>query len=255
MHHQKAASYLEASGIIRYNMTNDYMFRYILQKNQKVLKGLICSLLHLKPHQIRSIEILNPINLAGDVSGKDFILDINILLNNQKRINLEMQVINYHNWPERSLSYLCRSFDQLSSGKDYQEVLPVFHIVFLDFTLFPDFPEFYATYMMQNIKNHHVYSDKFILSVIDLNQIELATEEDRDCGLAHWARIFKAQTWEELKMLAKDNEFIQEAASLYKANADEIIRQKCRAREDADLKSENDDLKTLVKELQEKLAK
>ena len=27
----------EATGSIRYNMTNDYMFRYILQKNQKVL--------------------------------------------------------------------------------------------------------------------------------------------------------------------------------------------------------------------------
>jgi len=103
VHHQKAASYLEASGIIRYNMTNDYMFRYILQKNQKVLKDLICSLLHLKPHQIRSIEILNPINLAEDVSGKDFILDINILLNNQKRINLEMQVINYHNWQRKKI--------------------------------------------------------------------------------------------------------------------------------------------------------
>lgn len=36
-------------------------------------------------------------------------------------------------------------------------------------------------------------------------------------------------------MLAKDNEFLQEAAdSLYMANADEITRQKCRAREDAE---------------------
>jgi len=33
----------QATGEIRYNMTNDYMFRYILQKNKKVLKGLISS--------------------------------------------------------------------------------------------------------------------------------------------------------------------------------------------------------------------
>ena len=41
------------------------MFRYILQQNQKVLKGLICALLHLKPERVQSIIIQNPIDLAG----------------------------------------------------------------------------------------------------------------------------------------------------------------------------------------------
>lgn len=36
-------------------------------------------------------------------------------------------------------------------------------------------------------------------------------------------------------MLANNNEYLQEAAdSLYKANADEIIREQCRARKDAE---------------------
>ena len=35
-------------GEVSYNMTNDYMFRAVLQSNNKVLRGLICSLLHLK---------------------------------------------------------------------------------------------------------------------------------------------------------------------------------------------------------------
>jgi len=210
-------------------------FFKLLKKNKKVLTGLICSLLHLKPEQIKTVEIKNPINLSGDVSGKEFILDINIMLNDNTLINLEMQVANEFNWPERSLSYLCRSFDQLYSGQNYIDVLPVIHIGFLDFTLHPKEPEFYATYKMLNIKNHLVYSDKFVLSVVNLNQIELATEEDKAYNIDYWARIFKAKTWEELKMLAKDNEYLQEAAeSLYVANADEIVRQQCRAREDAE---------------------
>jgi predicted transposase/invertase (TIGR01784 family) len=146
-----------------------------------------------------------------------------------------MQVANEYNWPERSLSYLCRSYDQLYSGQNYIDVLPVIHIGFLDFTLHPKEPEFYATYKMLNVKNHLVYSDKFILSVVNLNQIELATKEDKAYNIDYWARIFKAKTWEELKMFAKDNEYLQEAAeSLYVANADEIVRQQCRAREDAE---------------------
>ena len=87
---------------------------------------------------------------------------------------------------------------------------------------------------MMNVKNHHIYSDKLVLSVVDLSQIALATEDDEACGLAYWARLFKAKTWEELKMLAQQNEFWEEAVnSIYIANADDIVRQQCRAREDA----------------------
>ncbi len=86
-----------------------------------------------------------------------------------------------------------------------------------------------------NVKNHHIYRDKFKLSVIDLSHIELATEEDKANGIDYWASLFKAKTWEEIKMLAENNEYLQEAAdSLYVANAEEIVRQQCRAREDAE---------------------
>ena len=61
MQNRQAASYAEASGTILYNMTNNYMFRYILQKNKKALKGLIAALLHLKPENILDVEIINPI--------------------------------------------------------------------------------------------------------------------------------------------------------------------------------------------------
>ena len=235
MQNKTVRSFMEATGVIEYNMTNNYMFRFILQKNQKVLKGLICSLLHLRPEQIKSIKITNPINLAGDVTGKEFILDIQVLLNDDTLINLEMQVANEHNWPERSLSYLCRSFDQLYRGQKYEPSLPVIHIGFLDYTLFPDYPEFYSTYKLLNVKNFNPYSSKFVLSVVDLNKIELATEEDKFYRIDYWARIFKAKTWEELKMWAENDEYLEEAAdSLYIANADEIVRQQCRAREDAE---------------------
>lgn len=254
MQNKHAMSYMDATGVIEYKMTNNYMFRFILQKNQKVLKGLIASLLHLNPTEIKKVEIRNPINLAGDVSGKEFILDIEVMLNNDTLINLEMQVANEHNWPERSLSYACRSFDNLFQGQKYEEAIQVIHIGFLEFTLFEDDPEFYSEFKMINVKNHRIYSDKFILRVVDLTKIDLVTEEDKVFQIDYWARLFKAKTWEELKMLAKDNDYLQEAAeSLYIANADEIVRQQCRAREDAERRE-----RTLVRNLriaEEKIAK
>lgn len=71
--------------------------------------------------------------------------------------------------------------------------------------------------------------------MVNLKGIELATEEDKAFRIDDWARLFKAETWEELRMLAGDNEYLQEAAeALYVANADEIVRQQCQAREDAE---------------------
>lgn len=235
MTHTHSTSYKDATGEIQFNFTNDYMFRYILQQNKAVLKGLVCSMLHLKPEVIKDLEITNPINLSENMDNKEFILDINILLNNNELINLEMQNANQYNWQDRSLMYLCRAFDQLSKGQDYQTALPVTHIGFLDFTLFPDEPEFYATNMMLNIKTHQIFNSKFKLSVLDLSQIELATAEDSEWEIDYWARLFKAKLWEDLKMLVEKNEALQEAAqALYVANADEIVRQKCLAREEAE---------------------
>lgn len=222
-----------ATGPLTIPMTNDYLFRALLQQNNNVLKSLICALLHLTCEEVISVEITNPIELGTAIDNKTFLLDIKVLLNNYVIINLEMQVINEHDWPERSLNYLCRSFDNLHKGEDYSEVRPVIQIAFLDFTLFPENPEFYATYQLLNIKNHTIYSDKLRLSVLDLTHINLATEEDRQYQIDYWASLFKATTWEELKMLAEKNESIAEATeTIYKLSQEEMIRLQCEARED-----------------------
>jgi predicted transposase/invertase (TIGR01784 family) len=162
-------SYKDATGKIAYGMTNDYMFKVVLESNTEILKSLICALLHLLPTDIISIEVRNPIIPGKSVGDKGFILDIKILLNNQIIINLEMQLKNLGNWIDRSLDYLCRSYDNLLSGQDYSETMSAVHIGFLDFTLFEDKPEFYATYKMMNVKNFNIYSDKLTLGVVDLS--------------------------------------------------------------------------------------
>ena len=231
--HPALTLWQNATGALGIPMTNDYLFRALLQENNTVLKGLVCSLLHLAPSEVVSAVITNPIELGSAAGDKAFFLDVRILLNNSRFINLEMQVVNEHDWPERSLSYLCRSFDYLKAGEDYIGIKPVMQICFLDFTLFPDHPEFYATYKFINIKNLISYSDKIRLSVLDLTRIDLATEEDRSYGIDHWAALFKATTWEELKALAKDNDYINEAsATIFQLSQEDRIRLECEARED-----------------------
>ena len=223
----------DARGPIPYNMTNDYMFRAVLQMNNYVLRGLVCSLLHLPEAEVVSAEITNPIILGKSIEGKEFRLDINVRLNNNTLINLEMQVVNKLNWANRSILYLCRSFDQLNHGQDYGEALPAIHIGFLDYTLFNEQPEFYAIHKLMNVKNYHVYSDNFTLGVVDLSRIDLATEEDKKYYIDYWAKLFKASTWEEIIMLASENKYLSEASNtIFQLSADEQIRKQCRDREE-----------------------
>lgn len=228
-----STSFKNATGPIEFGFTNDYMFRAVMEENIPVLKGLVCSLLHLNPSEVTSVTVTNPHLLSDSYFDKEFVLDIKVILDNRILINLEMQLLNHGNWPERSLSYLCRRFDQLEKGEDYINCKPVIHISFLNFELFPKYPEFYATYKLLNIRNHNLYSDKFTLSVVDLSHIELATKEDKTYGIDKWARLFKAATWEEIKMLAENNPTFTEASqNLYILNADEMAKERARAREE-----------------------
>ena len=59
--------------------------------------------------------------------------------------------------------------------------------------------------------------------MVDLSQIELASEEDKAYEIDRWARLFKARTWEELRMIAKNDPNLQQASNdLYVINAEKI---------------------------------
>ena len=217
---------------IRYGLKNDYMFRAAMQSNEKVLRGLVCALLDLRMDEIKECVIENPIILGEDIDDKTCILDVKILLNNEKRLNIELQTMDYGNWQDRSLFYLCRAFNELGKGKDYTDLKTTIHIGILDFTLFPDAPEFYSEYLLMNTKTHKIFNRKFALRVLDLTQLEKVSEKEKETDLYYWAKLFQSRSWEEITMLAEKNEAIREAAAtIKKLNADERIKMQCEARE------------------------
>ena len=69
--------------------------------------------------------------------------------------------------------------------------------------------------------------------MLSLNCINLATEEDKAHHIDYWARLFQAKTWEELRMIAANDPYMNEATkSLYLLNNDERLLEICRAREE-----------------------
>ena len=221
------------SGPLPYTLLNDLLFRYVFEANQEALKALLCSLLHLEEGDISELVIMNPIRLGETPEEKFYIFDLYLLLNSQKKIHLELQVLRQDFWVERSLCYLCRDFGELNPGESYQQVKPLIQIDIIDFDLYEMSREFYSTYHLANDKTGRIYSDKLTLHVLDLNKGEYATEEDKTYRIDHWAKLFKSTTWEELRMLAQEQKVLQSTVeTMYRVNADEYTRALIAARED-----------------------
>ena len=56
------------TGPLPFRMTNDFLFKYLLQEDIRILKGLICSFLNMDESEIKELNVTNPISLsdAGD---------------------------------------------------------------------------------------------------------------------------------------------------------------------------------------------
>ncbi|MBR5968393.1 MAG: Rpn family recombination-promoting nuclease/putative transposase [Lachnospiraceae bacterium] len=222
------------SGSLGFKMSNDYLFRALLQKDEESLKNLVSAFIGIAPEEIEDVTVTNPIVLGDSLVDIEIHLDVHVIIDNSRSMDLEMQTARHVGYVERSLLYLCRSFDSLHHGDDYQDTPGIWQISFCDFCLFPDRPEFYANYMMINVRDpKSLYSEKLRISNVDLTHIDLATEADVHAGLVDWARMFKAQTWEELKMLAQENKHIEQAvSSAWQLSEDERIREQMRRRDE-----------------------
>lgn len=229
----RVSSWKHRTGPLPVSLTNDYLFKAVNQENTIALQSLLCAILHCSREQIISTEITNSIVLGNALSEKDFRLDVKVRMNNDITIDLEMQVTNYHDWPERSLQYLCRLYDSLNKGQEYIESKTAIHIGILDFVLFKDESKLLDSFRLMNVKTNKVYTDKFQLYIMCLPKADSPDREDRACHTDSWAKFFRAKTWEDLKMLVKEDEGIEAAVeTAEKLLADERVREQILARED-----------------------
>lgn len=254
-------------GELQYTLMNDFLSKYSFQRDLYALKGLLSALLNVPLDEITNIEILNPVEPSEYITDKNCILDIKLELNHESIINIEIQTRHQDFWPDRSLTYLCRCFDNLREGDSYAQVKPCIHIGILSTDIFKGDDEkytglYYSEYKMQEVHTHKNYSDKFVIKVLLLNHIEEASDSEKDDpnSVYAWAKLFTANTWEELTMIAEKNPMMQSFVGTVKQlTADEKIMQMCEARRrynldiatyEYEIKSAKDELESVQDELE-----
>ena len=205
-------------------LTNNYAFQKIF-KNEEIVKGFLMALLHLKETDIETLEVADPF-VEGEVKEeKEGILDVKMVLNGGKKINIEMQNTYQDDWTERSLFYNCRMFtDGLKKGHPYGEIPPCIHVGILNFNQMIS-PNYYHKFSLMDEKTKEIYSRKFQFHMIELKKLKYVKEKQKKKPLYRWAKLIAAQTWEELEQESKGNKYMERALEeMIKISQDERER-------------------------------
>ena len=110
---------------------------------------------------------------------KEGILDIKLILNQNRKINIEMQNTYQDDWTERSLFYNCRMFtDGFQKGHPYGEIPPCIHVGILNFNQMIS-PNYYHKVSLMDEKTKEVYSRKFQFHMIELKKLENVKEKQK----------------------------------------------------------------------------
>ena len=219
-------------GKLRYTFKTDTLFKMLFVKHRDLLKNLIAALLGIPLENIEQFAIRNP-DMLPEVLGDKFCrLDINMIVNGQ-RVDLEIQVANEGDYPERVMLYWAREFSTaLSSGQSYSMLPRTFIISIIDFKLF-DCKEFHSFFQPLEVTRHTLLSDKMGFHFFELKKLPKDVKEQD--ALLLWLSLFRAETEEDLEKIKGMGVPAMEQAisAYYSITASEEFREIERMREKA----------------------
>ena len=265
---------------LEYTFKSDVLFKMLFTRYQALLKRLVAVLLGIPLESITKFEVINT-DMPPEEIGKKFCrLDINMDVDG-KKVNLEIQVRDEGNYPERTMFHWARIFSSsLPTGNNYAELPHTIIISIIDFEMF-DCEEVHSEFQVLEVKRHKPLSDKQVYHFFelkklkDINHLDLNNEKDL------WLALFNAETEEELeKLVSSGGEVMSQAVEAYRGvtateefRSLEWLRRKtehdeaqaiynAEKRRDEYWRAENEQLKSavadkdaLIAELQAKLAK
>jgi predicted transposase/invertase (TIGR01784 family) len=160
------------------------------------------------------------------------ILDVLVLTESGKRIDIEIQLYAFPFLPERITFYTCKNLTgQIASGESYEVIRKTITIVVLDFPLIVG-SSYHHCFKLYDPKNGVQFTD--VLEIHTLELPKLPPEADDEDLLLSWLRLFKAQRLEEYDMLATKDPTLKKTVDILKRlSADDKTRLIYEAREKA----------------------
>lgn len=183
---------------LQYTFKTDTLFKMLFVQYPELLKKLVAELLGISLESIERFTIHNPEMPPENLGDKFCRLDINMMVNGQ-RVDLEVQVNNEGDYPERVLYYWAREFSSaLATGQDYAALPRTIVISIMDFDLF-DCKEYHSFFQPLETARYTLLSDKMGFHFFELQKLP-ADVNEKDMLLL-WLSLFKAETEEDLEKI------------------------------------------------------
>ena len=183
---------------LEYTFKTDTLFKMLFVQYPELLKRLVADLLGIPLEGIGQFVIRNPEMPPENLGDKFCRLDINMVVDGQ-RVDLEIQVCNEGDYPERVMYYWAREFSSaLPAGQGYSALPRTIVISIIDFPLFRC-EEYHSFFQPLEVTRHTLLSDKMGFHFFELPK--LPAEVSGNDMLLLWLSLFKAETEEELEKI------------------------------------------------------
>ena len=181
----------------------DYSFKELMS-NEEVRRYFISDVLGIPVEQIKSVRLSNPFLWKRFKKEKQGILDVKVEMNDNTKINIELQIKYCKHWDRRSIFYLGKMVtEDLRRGEDYDRMKRSICINILNFN-YSNSEKYHTVYRMRD-ETGMDYSDLLEIHNIELRKKLTGTKLD------DWIRLFNAKREEDLDMIKTKNPGIREA--------------------------------------------
>jgi predicted transposase/invertase (TIGR01784 family) len=222
---------------LRYKLTNDTLFKMLFVKYPDLLKRLVAKILGFPFDGIAGFEITNPeMPPCDDVDDKFCRLDINMKVNGEL-VNLEVQVKDEHDYPERSLYYWARAYSNaLHTAQKYAALPRTILINIIGFKLFKDVKDIHSEFRPMEVNRHTLLTDRMSLHYFELPKLPKIENIDANDEVELWLAAINAKTEEQLSTIKTiGGEVMEQLVEAYHDVAAspefrEMVRQRERAR-------------------------
>ena len=203
--------------------TVDFCFKELMQ-NPKVRKGFIAAILGKAPKEVRRTTLVPTALRKESEDDKLGILDVLIELEDETKMNMEMQVSYFDCWTNRVLFYLGKIYTgQIKEGEDYDKLRKCIHVSILEFVHFPQDKKCCRKIVFCDAETGEQYTDLMELYILELKK--LPPEDQSEDGIIRWMRFLGGKSRKEFEDMARKDEYIEEAYNeLKKLSLDEQKR-------------------------------
>lgn len=192
------------------SLKEDFAFREFFA-HERVLKQFISDVTGIALEDIKTVRITTPFLRKRHRRQKLGILDVAVVMNDNTRIDIEMQVHAQKYWIKRNLFYLSQMYTgDLWVGERYDCLRKCITISLLDFDLFEG-ETYHSVYTLRD-KDGKEFTDLFEIHIIEMGK----TLREND-AVGDWIRLFNAEREEDLEMIEAKSIGMQEALEVVRS--------------------------------------